>query len=75
MRLMVCPLLLAIGLALLLVSEFTGLAALRIVAVGVLLAGAVGGGRACRSCGRAPGIVYIGRRTFHAEAGAGARGA
>ena len=44
MRLMVCPLLLAIGLALLLVSEFTGLAALRIVAVGVLLAGAVGGG-------------------------------
>jgi hypothetical protein len=41
---MACPFLLAIGFAILLVSEFTGLAALRIVAVGVLLAGAVGGG-------------------------------
>ena len=41
---MACPFLLAIGFAILLVSEFTGLAALRIVAVGVLLAGAIGGG-------------------------------
>lgn len=41
---MVCPILLAVGFAILLVSEFTGLAALRIVAVGVLLAGAIGGG-------------------------------
>ena len=41
---MVCPILLAVGFAILLVSESTGLAALRIVAVGVLLAGAIGGG-------------------------------
>ena len=41
---MVCPILLAVGFARLLVSDFTGLAALRIVAVGVLLAGAIGGG-------------------------------
>jgi hypothetical protein len=41
---MACPFLLAIGFAILLVSEFTGIAALRIVAVGVLLAGAIGGG-------------------------------
>ena len=41
---MVCPILLAVGFAILLVSEFTGLAALRIVAVGVLLAAAIGGG-------------------------------
>jgi hypothetical protein len=41
---MVCPILLAVGFAILLVSEFTGLAGLRIVAVGVLLAGAIGGG-------------------------------
>ena len=41
---MVCPLLLAIGFGILLVSEFTGVAALRIVAAGVLLAGAIGGG-------------------------------
>jgi hypothetical protein len=39
-----CPFLLAIGFAILLVSEFSGLAVLRIVAVGVLLAGAIGGG-------------------------------
>ena len=41
---MVCPILLAVGFAILLVSEFSGLAVLRIVAVGVLLAGAIGGG-------------------------------
>ena len=41
---MVCPILLAVGLAILLVSEFTGIAALRIVAVVVLLSGAIGGG-------------------------------
>ncbi len=41
---MVCPILLAIGFGILLVSESTGLAALRIVAVGVLLACAIGGG-------------------------------
>ena len=36
--------LLAVGFVILMVSEFSGLAALRIVAVGVLLAGALGGG-------------------------------
>lgn len=36
--------LLAVGFVILMVSEFSGLAALRIVAVGVLLAAAVGGG-------------------------------
>ncbi len=41
---MVCPILLAVGFVILMVSEFSGLAALRIVAVGVLLAGALGGG-------------------------------
>ena len=41
---LVCPLLFAVGLALLLASETSGLAALRIVAVALLLAGAVGGG-------------------------------
>ena len=41
---MVCPMLLAVGFVILMVSEFSGLAALRIVAVGVLLAGALGGG-------------------------------
>ena len=41
---LVCALLLAIGVVILLASESTGLAALRIVAVGVLLAGAIGGG-------------------------------
>jgi hypothetical protein len=41
---MACPILLAVGVALLLVSEYTGVAALRIVAVFVLLAGAIGGG-------------------------------
>jgi len=40
----VCPILLAVGFAILLVSEFTGIAALRIVAVAVLLSGAIGGG-------------------------------
>ena len=35
---------LAVGFVILMVSEFSGLAALRIVAVGVLLAGALGGG-------------------------------
>ena len=36
--------LLAVGFVILMVSEFSGLAALRIVAVGVVLAGALGGG-------------------------------
>jgi len=36
--------LLAVGFVILMVSEFSGLAALRIVAIGVLLAGALGGG-------------------------------
>ena len=53
---MVCPILLAVGLAILLVSEFTGIAALRIVAVVVLLSGAIGGGIRARLATEPPAL-------------------
>ncbi len=54
---MVCPILLAVGFVILMVSEFSGLAALRIVAVGVLLAGALGGGVRAGLAVRPPALL------------------